>query len=80
MSVRRESGGTLDEAVIGCSRIGVCCGTSIIKRSENAGRAAFLDKVAHNLVIEVLDGRPLDLLADVLLLLRLESELDEDLL
>ena len=52
----------------------------IVEGCEDAGRPALLDKVAHDLVVEVLDGRPLDLLRSVLLLLGLERELDEDLL
>ena len=54
--------------------------TSVVQGSEDSRRSAFLDEVAYNLVVEVFNWRPLDLLADVLLLLRLESELDEDLL
>ena len=55
-------------------------GAGVIESSEDAWRAPLLDEIADNLIVEVLDWRPLDLLADVLLLLRLESELDEDLL
>ena len=55
-------------------------GASVIESSEDAWRAPLLDEIADNLIVEVLDWRPLDLLADVLLLLRLKSELDEDLL
>ena len=54
--------------------------TCIIKGRKNTRRSLFFDEVADDLVVEVLDGRPLDLLADVLLLLSLEGELDEDLL
>ena len=38
------------------------------------------DERAHDLVVEVLDGRPLDTLRGILFLLCLERELDEDLL
>ena len=55
-------------------------GAGVIESSEDAWRAPLLDEIADNLIVEVLDWCPLDLLADVLLLLRLESELDEDLL
>ena len=55
-------------------------GAGVIESSEDAWRAPLLNEIADNLIVEVLDWRPLDLLADVLLLLRLESELDEDLL
>lgn len=55
-------------------------GAGVIESSEDAWRAPLLDEIADNLIVEVLDWRPLDLLADVLLLLRLKSELDEDLL
>ena len=53
---------------------------SVIEGSKDAGGTALLDEVADNLVVEVLDGCPLDLLSDVLLLLGLEREFDEDLL
>ena len=39
-----------------------------------------LDQIAANLVVEELDGLPLDTLSGVLVLLGLERELDEDLL
>ena len=55
-------------------------GAGVIESSEDAWRAPLLDEIADNLIVEVLDWRPLDLLADVLLLLRLKGELDEDLL
>ena len=80
MSVRRESGGTLDEAVIGSGRVGMCSRTSVVECSKDARWAALLYEVAHDLVVEVLDRCPLDLLADVLLLLALQGKLDEDLL
>ncbi len=54
--------------------------TCIVQRGKNTRGSAFLNEVAYNLVVEVLDGRPLDLFANVLLLLGLEGELDEDLL
>lgn len=38
------------------------------------------DEVADDLVVEVRDGLPLNALLEVLLLLRLESQLDEQLL
>ena len=52
----------------------------VVQGSEDSWRATLFNKVAHDLVVEVLDGCPLDLLSDVLLLLGLERELDEDLL
>ena len=55
-----------------------CAG--IIKRRKDARGLSFFNKVAYNLVVEVLDGRPLDLFPDVFFLLRLEGKLDEDLL
>ena len=55
-------------------------GAGVIESSEDAWRAPLLDEIADNFIVEVLDWRPLDLLADVLLLLRLKGELDEDLL
>ena len=52
----------------------------IVEGCEDAGRPALLDKFAHDLIVEELDRRPLDLLSGVLLLFGLESELYEDLL
>ena len=52
----------------------------VIQSREDAWRATFLDEVAYDLVIEVLDRRPLDLFSDILFLFRLESELDKNLL
>lgn len=54
--------------------------TSVIESSEDSGRSAFFDKVAHDLVVEVFDRSPFDLFADVLLLLGFQSQFDEDLL
>ena len=42
--------------------------------------AYLLDKITDNGVVEVVDGRPLDGLAHVLLLLLAQHQLDEDLL
>lgn len=56
------------------------CSASIIQGSENTRRSLLFDQVAHDLVIEVLDWRPLDLFPDVLLLLSLERQFDENLL
>lgn len=56
------------------------CGAGIIKGCENAGWTTFFDQVAYNLVVEILDRVPLNLLSDVFLLFSLEGELDEDLL
>ena len=56
-----------------------CC-TGVVQGSKDTRWPLLLDQIAHNLVVEILDGRPLDLLALVLFLLRLERQLDEDLL
>jgi len=54
--------------------------TGIVESGEDTRRATFFDQVAHNLIVEVLDRSPLDLLPDVFLLFSLEGEFDEDLL
>ena len=80
VQVARERSRPLNEAVVRRSGIRVCGCAGVVEGSKDAGGTAFLDEVADNLVVEVLDGCPLDLLSDVLLLLGLECELDEDLL
>jgi hypothetical protein len=52
----------------------------VIEHGEDAGRGLSFDEVAHDLVVKVLDGLPLDSLLCVLFLLSLECELDEELL
>ncbi len=80
VGITGERSCALYEAVIrgGGVRMGGSAG--VVERSEDTRRAAFLDEVAHNLVVEVLDWCPFDLLPDVLLLLGLQRELNEDLL
>ena len=78
--VGRQGGSTLDEAVVRGSRVGVCGGARVVQRREDTRGTALLDEVAHDLVVEVLDGIPLDLFPNILFLLGLEGELDEDLL
>ena len=56
------------------------CRAGVVKGSENTRWATFFDQVAHDLVVEVLDRGPLDLLPNVFLLLGLEGQFDEDLL
>jgi len=52
----------------------------VVESGENTRRTTFFDQVAHNLIVEVLDWSPLNLLPDVFLLFSLEGEFDEDLL
>ena len=52
----------------------------IVEGGENSRWTTLFDQVAHDLVVEVLDRSPLDLLPDVFLLFSLEGEFDEDLL
>ena len=56
------------------------CRACVVEGCENTRRTTFFDQVAHDLVVEVLDWIPLDLLPNVLLLFSLESEFDENLL
>ncbi len=55
-----------------------CCG--IVQSSEDPGGATFLNEVADDLVVEIFNFGPLDPLANIFLLLGLESQLDENLL
>lgn len=72
--------GTLYKAIISRGRIRVCSRGGIVQRSEDPRGATLLNKVADDLVIEVFDLRPLNLLTDIFFLLSLQSQLDEDLL
>ena len=54
--------------------------TCVIQGCEDARRSFFFNQVADNLVVEELDGRPLDLFSNVFFLLSLESQLNKDLL
>lgn len=54
------------------------CG--VVQSSEDPRGAALLNEVADDLVVEVFDFRPLNPLANIFLLLGLESQLDENLL
>jgi hypothetical protein len=71
---------TLYKAVVSRGRIRVCSRGGIVQSSEDPRGAALLNKVADDLVIEVFDLRPLDLLTDIFFLFSLQSQLDEDLL
>ena len=70
----------LDKAVVGGGRVRMGSSAGVVQGSEDSWRATLFNKVAHDLVVEVLDRRPLDLLPNVLLLFGLERELNEDLL
>lgn len=52
----------------------------VVKRCEDSRGSLLLNEIAHNFVVEVLDRCPLDLFADVFLLLGLKGQFDEDLL
>ena len=80
VGIRRQGCHSLYEAIISCGWVGVCCGTSVVESCEDTRRTAFLNEIANDLVIEVLDRRPFDLFPNVLLLLGLQREFDEDLL
>ena len=52
----------------------------IIEGGEDTGRPSFLNEVTHDLVVEVLDRGPFNLLAHVFFLLSFQRQLNEDLL
>ena len=54
--------------------------TGVVEGCKNAGRTLFFDKVAYDLVVEILDRCPCDLFAHVFLLLGLQGQLNENLL
>jgi hypothetical protein len=68
MGITRKHGCTLYKTIVGSRRIGVCCGASVVEGSKNSRRAAFLDKIAYDLVVEIFDRCPFDLLPNILLL------------
>ena len=71
---------TLHECTIASSGVGVSSLGGILHGRENTDWPDLFDKITNNLVIKILDRCPLNLLPGVLLLLCLESELNEDLL
>jgi hypothetical protein len=75
-----QRGCTLNEAAV-CGRwVRVCSRASVVESGEDSRGAFLFNEVAHDLVVEVLDRRPFDLLSDVFFLFRFQRELDEDLL
>jgi len=50
---------TLTKRSIGSDRIGVSGSASVVEGSEDTGRSFLLNQVAHNLVVEIVDWRPL---------------------
>ena len=52
----------------------------VVQGSEDSGGATLLNEIADDLVVEVLNFRPLDPLTNIFLLLSLESQLDKNLL
>jgi hypothetical protein len=80
MGVGGKTTETLNQRVIGGVRVGVGSRAGIVHSSENARGSLLLDKIAHNLVVEKVDGGPLNALSDVLLLLGLEGQFNKDLL
>ena len=78
--VARQHRRALHERVIRRGRVRMSCHNRIVQRRENAWRALGLNQVTHNLVVEVLDRRPLNLLLRILFLLFFERQLNKDLL
>lgn len=78
--VRRKRRTTLDKRVIRRCRICVRRSSRIVEGCEDTGRPPFLNEVTHDLVVEVLDRRPFNLLAHVFFLLSFQRQLNEDLL
>jgi len=96
VGIRGKHIAPLDEGVVGSGRVGVGGRGSVVQGSEDTGGTLLLDQSAYDSVVEdcgvlglvintsevwlTLDRSPLDLLADVFLLLRLQRKLDKDLL
>jgi len=80
MRVARKSGASLYETVVGCRRICMRSCRSVVQGSEDSRGATLLDEITDDLVVEVFDFRPLNLLTNIFLLLSLESQLDKNLL
>lgn len=80
MRVASKSGASLYETVVSCHGICMRSCRSVVQGSEDSRGATLLNEIADNLVVEVFDFRPLYPLANIFLLLGLESQLDENLL
>lgn len=95
VGVASEHRGTLDKRVVGSRGIGMGCRCGVVQSGEDTCWTLILDERAHDGVVKVcagsatatkgrigrtFDGRPLDLLANIFLLLGLERQFDKDLL
>jgi len=81
LMAREETISLLEELLIsGGTTLSVDGGADIIEKREKTRGVLTLDKIAHDLVVEELDGCPLDTFCDVLFLLFLEGLLNEVLL
>ena len=78
--VSSKSRSSLYKAVISCHRICMCSCCGIVQSSKDSGGTTFLDEIADDLVVEIFNLGPLNLLANVFLLFSLEGQLDENLL
>lgn len=77
----RESAlGLLQELDIHAVRLGVHGETDVVEQREEAGRSLSFDEFAHDLVVEILDGSPLNAFVYILLLLSLQCQFDKVLL
>lgn len=61
-------------------RLGVHSVANVVEQGEHAGRSFAFNQLAHDQVIEVLDGLPLDAFLLVLFLFGLERQFDKVLL
>jgi hypothetical protein len=77
---REESTDLLEELQIKTLTLGVHGSTDVIEDGEDSRRLLTVDKLTHNLVVEELDGGPLNTLRVVLFLLSTEGQLNEKLL
>jgi hypothetical protein len=70
----------LDETVVCGGGVSMSGHTCIVERRKDARRSSFFNQITNDLVIEKLDGGPLDLFSNVFFLLGLEGQLDKNLL
>ena len=52
----------------------MCGCASVIQRRKYSGRSSFFNEITDNFVVEVFNGRPLNLLSNIFFLLRLERQ------
>jgi hypothetical protein len=71
---------TLSEGRVGSTGIGMGSCHCVVESGKDTRRSFFLDEIADDFIVKIVDWRPFNLFSRVFFLLRLERELNENLL